>query len=66
MCAMVGANLVMRGRGKKRALTPEQERAVVEMYTKSDVPVADIAKLYKVCRRTIYNTLERAKQGEQT
>jgi transposase-like protein len=54
----------MRGRGAKRALTPEQETQVVKMYTETQVPVAQIAKAFDVCAKTVYNTLGRARENE--
>jgi transposase-like protein len=51
----------MRRRGGPRSLTPEQEKQVLSMYSETMIPVSRIAEAFGVCRKTIYNTLDRAR-----
>jgi len=47
------------GGGPPRALTSEQERQVIALYVDTRVPVVQIAQTYQICKKTVYNILNK-------
>lgn len=53
----------MRGRGRARALSVDEERQALAMYIDTKIAVAKIAKSFEVCPKTIYNVIARHKKA---